>query len=281
MNSKTVLFISVLVFAIKLCSPSPVAHEDNQQNVDIDIDIACIANSTCLKSASNKVIRALKLRKSIDFGLLSITPLKNEGIEGRSFTKFWDIASTNSLRIPLGQYSLSVQKSEEHENYLEVAVSKTIVEGRARRDRKQMQFFVPSFLVASQVGWWLLALAGVTLLSIKAFLVSKIALVIAAVMTFKKLFLHHHGIPAPYYEHHEPLMVPFNFGDYGAFQGAAGFPGDYHQQLPIGPEHTAALHANGGLGAESGVSNIVSNGTGSSTIVSSAPGLSAYSTVGE
>lgn len=133
MNSKTVLFISVLVFAIKLSSPSPVAHEDNQQqqqNVDIDIDIACIANSTCLKSASNKVIRALKLRKSIDFGLLSITPLKSEGTEGRSFTKFWDIASTNSIRIPLGQYSLSVQKSEEHENYLEVAVSKTIVEGK-------------------------------------------------------------------------------------------------------------------------------------------------------
>lgn len=139
MNSKTVLFISVLVFAIRLSSPSPVANEDNQQqqNVDIDIDIACIANSTCLKSASNKVIRALKLRKSIDFGLLSITPLKSEGgTEGRSFTKFWDIASTNSIRIPLGQYSLSVQKSEEHENYLEVAVSKTIVEGKCQTTEK-------------------------------------------------------------------------------------------------------------------------------------------------
>ena len=56
-----------------------------------------------------------------------------------------------------------------------------------------MQFFVPSFLVASQVGWWLLALAGVTLLSIKAFLVSKLALVIAAVMTFKKALESHHG----------------------------------------------------------------------------------------
>jgi hypothetical protein len=56
-----------------------------------------------------------------------------------------------------------------------------------------MQFFVPSFLVASQVGWWLLALAGVALLSIKAFLVSKLALVFAAAMTLKKLFEHHHG----------------------------------------------------------------------------------------
>jgi hypothetical protein len=56
-----------------------------------------------------------------------------------------------------------------------------------------MQFFVPSFLVASQVGWWLLALAGVALLSIKAFLVSKLALVFAGAMTLKKLFEHHHG----------------------------------------------------------------------------------------
>jgi len=88
-------------------------------------------------------------------------------------------------------------------------------------------------------------------------------------------------MPPHYYEHHEPLMVPFNFGDYGGFGGAAGFPSEYHQQLPIGPEHTAALHSNGAFGAESGVSNIVTNGTGSQTVVSSAPGLSSYATVGE
>jgi hypothetical protein len=56
-----------------------------------------------------------------------------------------------------------------------------------------MQFFVPAFLVASQVGWWLLALAGVSLLAIKAFLVSKLALAFGVIMTLKKLFEHHHG----------------------------------------------------------------------------------------
>lgn len=65
--------------------------------------------------------------------------------------------------------------------------------GRGRHERKQMQFFVPSFLVASQVGWWLLALAGVALLSIKALLVSKIALIVGTIMTIKKLFEQHHG----------------------------------------------------------------------------------------
>lgn len=126
MNCKKALFISVLIVAIKYSSQSPVAKEDISQNVDIDVDIACLANSTCVKSVSNKVVRALKLKKSIDFGLLSITPIKNAKTEGRSFTKFWDIASSNSIRVPLGSYSLTVQKSDEYDNYLEVALSKSV-----------------------------------------------------------------------------------------------------------------------------------------------------------
>jgi hypothetical protein len=67
------------------------------------------------------------------------------------------------------------------------------ITGRGRHEKKTMQFFVPAFLVASQVGWWMLALAGVSLLAIKALLVSKLALVIGTIMTVKKLFEHHHG----------------------------------------------------------------------------------------
>lgn len=86
------------------------------------------------------------------------------------------------------------------------------------------------------------------------------------------------SIPPHYYEHHEPLMIPFNFG--GGFDGfsAPAFGGnDFHASLPIGHEGTAALHA----GAETAVNNVVSNATGASTSVVSAPGLSAYATVGE
>lgn len=50
-----------------------------------------------------------------------------------------------------------------------------------------MRFFVPAFLVFSQIGWYALAIAGVKLLAIKAFLVAKIALIVVAMMTFKKL----------------------------------------------------------------------------------------------
>lgn len=75
------------------------------------------------------------------------------------------------------------------------------------------------------------------------------------------------------------MMVPFNFGGYDAGFSAPGFGPDFHQSLPIGHEQTAALHANGGFGAESAaINNVVSNATGASV---SAPGLSAYATVGK
>lgn len=90
-------------------------------------------------------------------------------------------------------------------------------------------------------------------------------------------FLFLHSIPPHYYEHHEPLMIPFNFGGFDGFSGP-GFAGnDFHSSLPIGHEQTAALHAV----AETAVNNVVSNSTGASTTVVSAPGLSAYATVGE
>lgn len=86
-------------------------------------------------------------------------------------------------------------------------------------------------------------------------------------------------MPPPYYEHHEPLMVPYNF-DLTGFSGPGGYPGDFHPSLPLN-EHTAALHANGALGAES-TNNVVTNITGgASASVASTPGLSAYATVGK
>lgn len=86
-----------------------------------------------------------------------------------------------------------------------------------------------------------------------------------------------HSIPSQYYEHHEPLMVPFNFGGFDGFSGPSFAGSEFHQSLPIGHEQTAALHA----GAETAVNNVVSNATGGASSVLSAPGLSAYATVGE
>lgn len=121
------LFLSVLVVVIKHSSQSPVAAEEN---VDLNVDLSCVADATCIKSLSNKVVRALSQKKVIDFGAFVIEPLKNaKPFEGRSMSKLWEFVSSNAVKIPVGAYSLSLQKSEEYDNYLEVVVSKT-VEGK-------------------------------------------------------------------------------------------------------------------------------------------------------
>lgn len=120
---KKVLCLSVLVFVIKQAAASP-AGSTEEESVDLNVDLSCITNASCITNVSNRIVRALKTRKMIDFGAFSVEPLKT--VEGRSATKIWDIASSNALRVPFGAYSLSLQKSEEHENYLEVSISKTI-----------------------------------------------------------------------------------------------------------------------------------------------------------
>lgn len=124
---KKFLCLSVIALVIKQSSQSPVASKPQEGNLDLNVDLSCIANVTCVNNVSNKVVRALNLRKVVDFGAFAIEPLPsaNKATEGRSMSKFWEFASSNALRIPLGAYSLSLQKSEQYENYLEVAVSKT------------------------------------------------------------------------------------------------------------------------------------------------------------
>ena len=129
---KKVLFLSVLIVVVTQSLQSPVGstQQDDNQNVDLNVDLSCIANSTCVKNVSNKVIRALHMKKLIDFGAFTIEPLKSvKKNEGRSMSKLANFINGNAIRVPLGSYSLSLQKSEEYDNYLEVAVSKT-VEGK-------------------------------------------------------------------------------------------------------------------------------------------------------
>lgn len=124
------VFLSVLVLVIKQSSQSPLASKAQPANVDLNVDLECIANATCVKNVSNKVVRALAMKKVIDFGAFVIEPVKNaKKVEGRSMSKLSEFVNNNAIRVPMGAYSLSLQRSEEYDNYLEVAISKT-VEGK-------------------------------------------------------------------------------------------------------------------------------------------------------
>lgn len=59
--------------------------------------------------------------------------------------------------------------------------------GKNNKDKKHFQMFIPMFLAMNAVGWMLLAMKAVALLTIKALFVSKLAFVVAASVIVKKL----------------------------------------------------------------------------------------------
>lgn len=59
--------------------------------------------------------------------------------------------------------------------------------GGVRKNKKYIQTFIPMFLAMNALGWMLLAVKAVASLTVKAFIVSKLALLVAGTIVFKKL----------------------------------------------------------------------------------------------
>ncbi|CAO1435442.1 unnamed protein product [Diamesa serratosioi] len=279
------LFVFVIIAGEISAKPLDASVKVEKQTINFnEVNLSCGINGSCISAATNKLVNGLNQRQSINFGSFSIEPV--EGItQGRS-SKFVNLISGNAIRIPIGPMAFSMQKLN---GGLEVALLKKD-KGRSLHERKLMRFFVPAFLVMSQVGWWMLALASVSLLAVKAFLISKLAMIVAAVMTIKKLFEHAqnnslNNMPPQFYEHHEPLLMPYNL-DFSSFSAPAhtnfDFPSEF-QPSALGHEHTAALHHSGSLGAETAINNVVTTHNNSLPIhaIPSVPlqsGLGSYAT---
>lgn len=122
--------LKYLVFGI-VCSSLALASE-NSVSLESKLNWECANNATCLDNVKNDFLKGLQERKSFNFdGLFSIEPTgdTNKPIsEGRGFMS--NIFSGNSLRIPLGGFALTVERSAEHKDYLEVALIKNSEEGK-------------------------------------------------------------------------------------------------------------------------------------------------------
>ncbi|XP_053670536.1 uncharacterized protein LOC128720861 [Anopheles nili] len=220
---------------------------------------ACVNNASCVAGLVQDVARSLQTGRALDLGAFRVQPLERRLAteDGRS-SRAIDFLSSHALQVPIGPTVLNVERSGDYPNYMEVSLLKK-EDGARGRTRKHMRIFVPAFLVFSQIGWYALAIAGVKLLAIKAFLVAKIALIVVAMMTFKKLMEPVAVMPAPYFDHPEPFMMPYGMDFHHGFGGASndvysmGLGG--HLGHHDGP---SALHAaEGGLGAASNVNAAV------------------------
>lgn len=119
--------IRILVILCTLC----VSHSIANSVVDSDSSLApeslswsCINNASCISAISQDVMQRLRSRKPVQLGVISIDPVGNgvtTSFTGRSMS-FLDILNGNALKVPLGPMLLSVQRSDEYKNYLEVAL---------------------------------------------------------------------------------------------------------------------------------------------------------------
>uniref|UniRef100_A0A182TZ94 Uncharacterized protein n=1 Tax=Anopheles melas TaxID=34690 RepID=A0A182TZ94_9DIPT len=247
--------VSILVICVVAVQGASVPQKDTSLASRLSWD--CANDVNCVAGLAKDVMQKLQSRRSIDFGVFSVQPVEHVPVDGEGRSSL-DFLSSNALQVPVGPTVLNVERSADYPNYVEVSLLKK-EDGARGRTRKHMRFFVPAFLVFSQIGWYALAIAGVKLLAIKAFLVAKIALIVVAMMTFKKLMEPVAVMPAPYFDHPEPFMMPYGMDFHHGFGGASndmysmGLGG--HLGHHDGP---SALHASeGGLGAASNVNAAV------------------------
>lgn len=88
----------------------------------------CANNATCLNKVSGTILEKLKQNESITFGGISVDPIDTTQFSGRSFS-LTGLLNGNRLKVPLGPVLMSVQRSQDDGDYIEVALLKKTNEG--------------------------------------------------------------------------------------------------------------------------------------------------------
>lgn len=86
---------------------------------------ACANNASCVQSIADELVGRLKQHRPMSIGGIEVNPLADldaASQQGRGGLSFVDLLSQNSVKIPLGPMVVSVQKSVDHKDYLEVAL---------------------------------------------------------------------------------------------------------------------------------------------------------------
>lgn len=97
--------------------------DSNSSSAPEGLSWSCVNNASCISAVSQDVMQRLRSRKPVQLGVISIDPVGHSvtPFTGRSMS-FLDILNGNALKVPLGPMLLSVQRSDEYKNYLEVAL---------------------------------------------------------------------------------------------------------------------------------------------------------------
>lgn len=118
------MFIKSIVLIVYTSVFVNVIIAENSTNLIQDnFNWKCANNATCVKSVTNFILNSLEQRKPIQFGEIMVDPIDKKPFTGRSLS-FWNFLNGNALKIPFGPVMLSVQRSVNYDNYIEVALLK-------------------------------------------------------------------------------------------------------------------------------------------------------------
>uniref|UniRef100_A0A905AVY1 Osiris 4 n=1 Tax=Glossina morsitans morsitans TaxID=37546 RepID=A0A905AVY1_GLOMM len=208
----------------------------------------CINNASCLYTLASSLLSSYRRGEAVRLGLFDVVKLPPPNYKtkakwstntatGRSLSTFVDFISGNAIRIPVGPVMLSVQRAEDDADYIEVALLKKATTSQARlggdiggggggggghgggylkkskskdEDKKEMQMYIPMYLAATTFGWTMLAIKAVSVLTLKALTLSKIAFVVAALVLIKKLMDNTSDKMVYHYPEHAPFMMPYS-----------------------------------------------------------------------
>lgn len=173
----------------------------------------CINNASCMNDLAVRVARQLNSQDTVDLGLLRVQPIKprTQVVEGRAMpsASFFD---RNAIQVPFMSWLINFEPSESKTGFYQVSVSpkdearslgdgewnfetnkslqftthfSRLARGRIKNRLRTRTMILP-FLAMNAIGWLLFAIFAVKVLTIKAFLVAKLAFLLTSVMTMRK-----------------------------------------------------------------------------------------------
>ncbi|XP_055677141.1 uncharacterized protein LOC129786269 isoform X2 [Lutzomyia longipalpis] len=226
----------VVCCLLSAVSATPLPRHQSDTPITNKMTWTCVNNATCIDGVAKDIVGRLNRKESIDFGVVKVVPRERRVVaEGRS-SNIMNFLSGNELRIPVGPMVFSIQRSEDYSDYFEVSLMRKGVdeEGRHKHHHhRRMRLFIPSFLAFNAVGWMLLAVTSVALLTFKAFALSKIAFLVAAAMTMRRVMGHQNM------DGGHPEYLPYNGLEIDSPLGGAVASGSEFLPYHISPDFQA------------------------------------------
>lgn len=124
------LCMKYFVIAILFISLGNASDGSNTNALENNIDWNCANNATCVNLVKKQFLDNLQNRKAVNIAGISIEPTGEEKppIEsGRGFMS--NIFSDNAIKIPFGGLIVSLQRSADHKDCIEVALEESAVQG--------------------------------------------------------------------------------------------------------------------------------------------------------